>query len=257
MDQGVDVEHIVIDGGSTDGTVDWLKSQKDIIWMSEKDNGMYDAINKGLKLARGEIIAYLNCDEQYLPGALVRVGRFFAQNPSTDVIFGHALIVDDEGCLLSYRRAYKLRYNYIRSSILYNLSCTMFFKRKLIEEGVSFDSSLRDVADADFVLKAIRNGYKFSIINDYLSVFMWTGRNMSLGENAKKEKSLLELRYGKINPFIKVILNALRYVEKLFSGAYFQKWPLNYSIYVNDEKLRKDFKINHATFMWPKNKEDI
>jgi len=252
MDQGINVEHIVIDGGSKDGTVDWLKTQKDIIWISEKDNGMYDAINKGLKLATGDIIAYLNCDEQYLPGTLNKIQKFFYQYPDIDIVFGSALIVDNRGYLLSYRKAYKLRYSYIRSSFLYNLSCTMFFRRKLIDEGNFFDYNLRDVGDADFVLKALKNGYNFSIINDYLSVFIWTGKNMSLGENAKKERDILEIRYGKFNSFVKLLLNILRYIEKFISGAYFQKWPLNYSIYVNEDKTRKDFTVDYATFKWPK-----
>src|SRR5258706_14763161 len=79
-DQGGDVEHIVQDAGSDDGTLDWLLHDKRVTPVVEKDQGMYDAINRGLKRSRGEILAYLNCDEQYLPGALQAVRDFSQAN---------------------------------------------------------------------------------------------------------------------------------------------------------------------------------
>src|SRR6185503_18334195 len=67
---GVEVEHIVQDAGSDDGTLAWLTNDPRVKAYVEKDEGMYDAINRGLRKATGDILAYLNCDEQYLPGAL-------------------------------------------------------------------------------------------------------------------------------------------------------------------------------------------
>src|SRR2546428_10163429 len=87
-DQAVAVEHIVQDAGSDDGTLDWLLEDKRVKAFVEKDQGMYDAINRGLQRSRGDILAYLNCDEQYLPGALSQVATFLEQHPSIDVLFG-------------------------------------------------------------------------------------------------------------------------------------------------------------------------
>src|SRR5690349_21578927 len=109
--EGVSVEHVIQDGGS-DGihnafatTVETLgRKEYQPRLVVEKDNGMYDAINRGLKSAHGEICAYLNCDEQYLPGTLSQVVRFFASHPEIDVLFGDAVLVDAEGIPLSYRR---------------------------------------------------------------------------------------------------------------------------------------------------------
>ena len=98
------LEHIVIDADSGDGTIEWLKQQKNILWISEKDKGMYDAINKGLKKARGEIVAYLNCDEQYLPGTLEFVKKYFDTHPDVDVLFGDFYVVNSDGTLESWRR---------------------------------------------------------------------------------------------------------------------------------------------------------
>src|SRR6185295_19675906 len=71
----------------------------------EKDDGMYDAINRGLRRANGEICGYLNCDEQYLPGALREVDEYFQSHPQIDVLFGDAILINSDGVPLSYRRA--------------------------------------------------------------------------------------------------------------------------------------------------------
>src|SRR5437588_12782934 len=72
-DQGVELEHIVQDAGSDDGTLDWLPQDKRVKAFVENDQGMYDAVNRGLCRSTGDLLAYLNCDEQYLPGALAAV----------------------------------------------------------------------------------------------------------------------------------------------------------------------------------------
>src|SRR5882724_5931627 len=76
-DQAVELEHIVQDAGSDDGTLDWLTKDARVKAFVEEDKGMYDAVNRGLRRAQGQILAYINCDEQYLPGALRTVWDFF------------------------------------------------------------------------------------------------------------------------------------------------------------------------------------
>src|SRR5947207_598397 len=96
-DQGIDVEHIIQDSCSNDGTQDWLPHDKRVKAYIEKDSGMYDAVNRGLRRATGDVLAYLNCDEQYLPGALQSVIRYFKSHPDTDVVFGDCVITDETG----------------------------------------------------------------------------------------------------------------------------------------------------------------
>jgi glycosyltransferase involved in cell wall biosynthesis len=79
--QGVEFEHIVQDSCSDDGTQDWLPRDPRVKAFIEKDGGMYDAVNRGYRRAQGDILAYLNCDEQYLPGALKTVHDFFESHP--------------------------------------------------------------------------------------------------------------------------------------------------------------------------------
>ncbi|MBA3650728.1 MAG: glycosyltransferase, partial [Chthoniobacterales bacterium] len=101
---GVEHEHLVQDARSADGTQDWLARDNRVVAVSEPDHGMYDAINRGLRRATGEICAYLNCDEQYLPATLARVAAYFRDHPEVDLLFGDVILVDENGQPVSYRR---------------------------------------------------------------------------------------------------------------------------------------------------------
>lgn len=93
------LEYILVDGKSTDGSVDIIKKYSDRLawWVSEKDQGQADAINKGLSRVRGEIIGWLNSDDVYLPGALQTVATFFQDHPDVGLVFGDLLAVDENG----------------------------------------------------------------------------------------------------------------------------------------------------------------
>jgi len=103
FDQGVDsLEVIVMDSVSTDDTPEILERFRNrITWRREKDKGQADAINRGFRLARGEIVAWLNSDDTYLPGAFSRVEAAFAADPSLDFVYGDALEIDEQGGILT------------------------------------------------------------------------------------------------------------------------------------------------------------
>src|SRR4030042_1306962 len=87
------IEHIVIDGGSTDETLDILKKYSNsLIWISEPDKGQSDAINKGWRMAKGDILGWLNADDTYMPWAVETAVRFFAENPDVGMVYGRCNI---------------------------------------------------------------------------------------------------------------------------------------------------------------------
>lgn len=93
------LEVIVVDGASTDQTVELLRDRRDIVsrWVSEPDAGQTQALNKGFRMATGEVLGWLNCDERYRPGALRLVGETFAGHPELEMVFGHRKVVDARG----------------------------------------------------------------------------------------------------------------------------------------------------------------
>lgn len=93
------LEVIVIDGGSSDGTLGLLKARSDVVtrWVSEPDEGQTHALNKGFDMATGDVFGWLNCDERYRDGALRLAGEEFAKDPDLEIVFGHRVVVDAEG----------------------------------------------------------------------------------------------------------------------------------------------------------------
>src|SRR4030042_2589290 len=92
------IEHIIIDGGSTDGTLDIIRKYSDsLTWISEPDKGQSDAINKGWKMSKGEILAYLNADDTYMPRAVETAVKFLADNMDVGLVYGECNIINEHG----------------------------------------------------------------------------------------------------------------------------------------------------------------
>jgi glycosyltransferase involved in cell wall biosynthesis len=171
-----DVEIIVCDGGSTDNTIDVLNSFKDQIrWFSEKDKGQTDAINKGLRLANGELLGYLNSDDYLLPGALVTIEKNL-DNEEPKWVSGDALIVDANSQEIQKGvRWYKtlLRKLGIKSVFFitnYLVQPSTFWNRKAFEQVGFFDEGLHYSMDYDYWFRL----YEFSkpmILKETLSAF--------------------------------------------------------------------------------------
>jgi glycosyltransferase involved in cell wall biosynthesis len=156
-----DVEHIVMDGGSTDGTIHVLENYGDprLKWKSEPDNGQADAINKGMRVATGEILAYLNSDDIYLPGTLAFVSKYFESHPECDVLHGDCLSIGADGeeiAPMLQGSPYNLRDAFTKR---WHMPQPAVFWRKRVTETIGlFDESLHYALDYDYWLRMIIAG---------------------------------------------------------------------------------------------------
>lgn len=152
------VEHVVVDGGSTDGTVELLQ-KAGVRYVSEPDRGLSDAVNKGIRMARNDVIGWLNADDVYLPGALARAGRAFAEDPEALWVTGPCLIVGADGAeirsaVTRYKNLFLRRYSYGLHLVQNFVSCpSTFVRRSAFDRTGLLDERFRYSMDYDLWLR--------------------------------------------------------------------------------------------------------
>jgi glycosyltransferase involved in cell wall biosynthesis len=179
------VEHVVIDGGSTDGTVEILEKAEGIKFISERDGGLSDAMNKGIARATGDVIGWLNADDYYLPGALSRVAEAFRANPDALWATGRCLIIDGRG--REIRRPVKLYKNFLLRNYRHWLYLTQnfiaapatFVHKRGYELAGPYDQRFRISMDYDLFLRLAKLGDPI-VINSELSCFRMAHASGSL-----------------------------------------------------------------------------
>ncbi len=195
------VEYIVMDGGSTDGTLEILQKYADrLTWKSEKDNGQAEAINKGLKMATGDVVAYLNSDDTYDSGALTKVIDFFEQNPDKNWVYGKCKIIDENDReirkpITAYKNLLlrKFSYSKLLSENFISQPAT-FWKREIHSQVGFFDESEHFCMDYEFWLRIGKNN-PAGVIDDYLANFRYYTSSKSGSVNKKQFQD--ELRIAK------------------------------------------------------------
>lgn len=182
-----DVEYIVIDGGSTDGTLDIIKKYNNEIayWISELDQGLYDAMNKGIKKATGEWIAFMNADDWYEPSAFVKF-RAIAEKASSDIIYGKVNKFENGKKEGYVGIAQNTNPEEVHGG---NIYCHqgLFIKRKLFEEIGLYDCKYKVLADYDWILKAHNRG----IVPEFVDFCV---ANFTMGGISSSPKALHENR---------------------------------------------------------------
>jgi glycosyltransferase involved in cell wall biosynthesis len=153
------IEHLVIDGGSTDGTLAILDAAPGVRYISEPDRGLSDAVNKGIRMAGGEVVGWLNADDVYLPGALARAGAAFAAAPDALWATGGCLILDDHGheirrAVTAYKSFFLRRYSYGLHLVQNFVACPATFVRRSAFDRVGLlDERFRYSMDYDLWLR--------------------------------------------------------------------------------------------------------
>lgn len=154
------LEYFVMDGGSTDGSVEVIRRWQDRLagWASEPDRGQAEAIQKGLRRSTGSICAWLSSTDLYLPGALAAVNRFFRAHPGIDLAYGDALIIGPDGRVEGEKR----RTGLSRDSLVYERVTlsqpAVFWRRSLFERVGGFDPAVRFAVDHDLFIRMLAAG---------------------------------------------------------------------------------------------------
>ena len=147
-----EVEHIIIDGASSDGTVDLLRGRNDVRWLSEKDNGQSHAINKGLSMSSGDILAYLCADDLYEPDAVQKVLRAFADNPSVDMVYADFYFLEGDSGRKRRKSAASFRPDCLRKRNSLGQPA-VWWQRHVYEKFGGFDESLHFCMDHEYWLR--------------------------------------------------------------------------------------------------------
>ena len=214
------IEHIIVDGKSTDGTIELIKQLKDANthWISEKDNGIYDAMNKGTSLAKGNYICYLNAGDVFHEKETVEKMMILAKaNESPDILYGETVIVDIKGEFLHNRRLKapaKLTWKSFKQGMLV---CHQAFiiHRRIFEP---YDLSYRFSADVDWCIRLMKESS--SIVNTKLTLIKYLNEGVTTAnrkESLKERYAIMSKHYGHFSTFmhhLRFVIRAIINPEK-------------------------------------------
>ncbi|MBK1857693.1 glycosyltransferase [Cerasicoccus arenae] len=225
---GREYEHIVADGGSTDATLDFLRSQPDVDWRSGRDQGMYDALNQAAARATGEVIIHLNTDEQ-LNRVGVNAALDLLERDQLDAVLGPTVMVNGRGVFLQLFKQVitpRLIDAYWHMPVQ---TCSFIYRRALWER-YPYDASYRLIADHLWVRRQLELGAKLGVVREPIGIFAWHGDNLSSTEG---KTSTEDARAGVTIPRAQLQRAKRIYrLRKLLAGGYWAS-PVSYEIIRN------------------------
>jgi glycosyltransferase involved in cell wall biosynthesis len=165
-----DVEHIVVDGGSKDGTLEILGQYPHLQWTSEKDEGHYHAMNKGIQRCTGDVVAILNADDCYREGALQRIAAALQSHPEWDGLFTDVVYVDKDGEVIFKRKEAVFDYDVLRyGSVFYVIHPTLFLKKSVYDRlGGYKHREFLNCCDVELILRLGRSGCRIGHVPEFL-----------------------------------------------------------------------------------------
>jgi len=217
-------EHIVIDGGSSDGTLEELKRHPRLIWIAEKDEGHYHAMNKGIARATGDLVVILNADDCLRPGTLGKAAEAFQKNPAWDALFGDVVFVDARGQRIYQREEAVYDYQVLLYGLDYICHQTLFVRKGVYDRlgGYRYKEFLNS-ADYEFKLRLGRQGCKVGHLNALLVNYRYHAQGQSADRriirNMMEETAKIRREYGhcggRRGEWLRIIFKAKRQLQKL------------------------------------------
>jgi glycosyltransferase involved in cell wall biosynthesis len=218
------LEYLIVDACSQDETLTVLRRYEDRLrWFSEPDHGQAHAVNKGIAASQGNIIGWLNSDDLYYSGALVKVLQYFCENPSVDVVYGDAFHIDvDDNQIEPY---YTEPWNFERFlSVCFLCQPAVFFHRRLVARFGRLDESLQFCMDYEFWLRLAKNGAAFAYLPEPLAGSRMYTENKTLSQRVAvhaEVSDMLKKKFGKVPT--KWLLNYAH--MKVNDGRPVHGWP--------------------------------
>ncbi len=185
--------YLVVDGRSNDDTLETLKEYKSdsrFDFISEPDGGMYDAINKGLARARGDIFAYINTDDRYFPWTLKVVHDFFRLHPEADIVYGDSMVVEESVRRPRFNFYPRFNEDWLRAGGIISQP-TVFFRKRVYDELGGFSRDAVLIADCEDWLRAVDRNMKFAKLNEILAIEFNHGTTL---RNTRRSEILAEKR---------------------------------------------------------------
>ncbi len=216
------IEYIIVDGGSTDETLAILgKYCNRIRWYSEEDLGQSNAINKGLRVAKGEILAYLNSDDTYLPGAIRRAVHYFTvDHPDSYFVYGEGYHINEKGTIIDRYPTEPFDFRHLAETCFICQPAT-FWKRDVIEKIGLFDENLQYAMDYDYWIRVAKQYGNLGYINEYLANSRFYRETKTMSKRFEVHEEILKVirkHYGKGNvPSTWIFAYAHYYMDRLLS----------------------------------------
>jgi glycosyltransferase involved in cell wall biosynthesis len=214
------IEYIIIDGGSSDNTINIIKKYEHKIkyWISENDDGQTDAINKGFERSSGDILCWLNSDDVYLPGTIQNIVNYFNTNPTIDVVYGDLEIIDKSGLVLGIKKVipYSFRSQLFTASLIPQPSS--FWRASVTNRIGILNENYHYQMDYEYFVRMGAYNLNFGIIKKSLTQFRLHVGSKTITEYKKLffiDQIEIQSRY--IHTFLqnKRILIILKYLYKL------------------------------------------